>query len=180
MGTSKYPDENEYSEYIKNKGGYNNAFTSLTETNYHFEVSNEGYEHALDMFAQFFISPLMGESQTDREMNAVDSEFNMSQQSDAWRKFMMQQTIAHEESTLHRFNCGNLESLKQEGIRESLLAFHKKWYSANIMELVVTGKHTLEQLEKWVVEMFSAVENKEVVVPNLGEPKMPFDESNLG
>jgi secreted Zn-dependent insulinase-like peptidase len=31
----------------------------------------------------------MGESQTAREMNAVDSEFNMSQQSDAWRKFMM-------------------------------------------------------------------------------------------
>jgi len=46
MGTAKYPDENEYSEYIKNKGGYNNAFTSLTETNYHFEVSNEGFEKA--------------------------------------------------------------------------------------------------------------------------------------
>jgi insulysin len=80
---------------------------------------------------------------------------------------------------LHRFNCGNLESLKQDGIRESLLAFHKKWYSANIMELVVTGKHTLEYLEKWVTEMFSAVENKDVVEPNLGEPKHPFTHDNL-
>lgn len=41
------------------------------------------------MFAQFFIAPLLGDSQAEREMNAVDSEFNMSQQSDAWRKFMM-------------------------------------------------------------------------------------------
>jgi insulysin len=78
MGTEKYPDENEFSEYIKNNGGYNNAFTSLTETNYHFETSNTGFERALDIFAQFFIAPLLGDSQAEREMKAVDSEFNMS------------------------------------------------------------------------------------------------------
>ena len=32
MGTKKYPSENEYSEYITNNGGMNNAFTSLTDT----------------------------------------------------------------------------------------------------------------------------------------------------
>ena len=121
MGTEKYPDENEYSEYIKNNGGYNNAFTSLTETNYHFETSNEGFERALDMFAQFFIAPILGESSTEREMKAIDSEFNMSQQNDAWRKF-----------------------INKPGIRETLLEFHKKWYSSNIMDLVITGKHSLE------------------------------------
>ncbi len=41
---------------------------------------------------------------------------------------------------------GNIETLseipKQEGInvRESLLKFHQKWYSANVMSLVVLGK----------------------------------------
>lgn len=89
MGTEKYPSENEYSEYIKNNGGYNNAYTSLTNTNYHFECSNEAFSGGLDRFAQFFISPLLGAEQTDREMNAVDSEYNMSLQNDAWRKFML-------------------------------------------------------------------------------------------
>lgn len=168
MGTEKYPNENEYSDYIKNKGGYNNAFTSLEDTNYHFEVSNEGFEHALDMFAQFFIGPLLGDSQTEREMNAVDSEFNMSLQNDAWRKFMLLQHLSHTESTLHRFDCGNLKSLKKEGIRETLLNFHKTWYSANIMNLVVIGKHSIAQLESWVREKFSAVPNKDIVVPDLG------------
>jgi insulysin len=28
MGTDKYPGENEYTEFIKNNGGYDNAFTS--------------------------------------------------------------------------------------------------------------------------------------------------------
>jgi insulysin len=51
MGSDKYPSENEYSEFIKNNGGYSNAYTSLTNTNYQFEVSNEALEGALDRFA---------------------------------------------------------------------------------------------------------------------------------
>mmetsp|Transcript_26442 Transcript_26442/g.18758 ORF Transcript_26442/g.18758 Transcript_26442/m.18758 type:complete len:145 (+) Transcript_26442:32-466(+) len=78
MGTKKYPSENEYAEYIKNNGGYNNAFTSLTDTNFHFECSNEAFKGALDRFAQFFIDPLLGDSAAEREMKAVDSEYNMS------------------------------------------------------------------------------------------------------
>ena len=62
MGTTKYPSENEYSEYIKNNGGSTNAFTSMTSTNYQFDCSNEALEGALDRFAQFFLSPLLGES----------------------------------------------------------------------------------------------------------------------
>ena len=89
MGTEKYPNENEYTEYIKNAGGYNNAFTSLTDTNYHFECSNEAFEGGLDRFAQFYISPLLGESQTEREMKAVDSEYNMSLQADHWLQFLI-------------------------------------------------------------------------------------------
>ena len=51
MGSEKYPSENEYAEFIKNNGGYSNAFTSLMDTNYHFECSNEAFEGSLDRFA---------------------------------------------------------------------------------------------------------------------------------
>ena len=54
--------------------------------------------------------------------------------------------LSAEASQFNRFHCGNLESLKKEGIRENLLAFHKKWYSSNIMKLTVCGRHTLDQL----------------------------------
>jgi secreted Zn-dependent insulinase-like peptidase len=40
QGTEKYPSENEYSEFMSKNGGYNNAYTSLTNTNFHFECSN--------------------------------------------------------------------------------------------------------------------------------------------
>ena len=51
MGTEKYPLENEYSEFITNNGGDNNAWTSMIDTNYHFSISNEAFEGALDRFA---------------------------------------------------------------------------------------------------------------------------------
>lgn len=47
------------------------------------------------------------------------------------------------------------------------------------MKLTVSGKHSLEELEKWAVEKFSLVKDIDVTVPNLGEPKMPFSEDNL-
>lgn len=181
MGTDKYPSENEYSEYITNNGGMNNAYTSLTDTNYHFDCSNEGFEGALDRFAQFFIAPILNEGSTDREMEAVDSEYNQSLQSDAWRFYsLLQAAVATEGSSLNRFGCGNKGSLKQEGIREALLKFHSDWYSSNIMKLCISGNHTIEKMEEWARSMFAPVPNKNVSVPNLAEPISPFKADNLG
>lgn len=73
-----------------------------------------------------------------------------------------------------------MKSLKKEGIRENLLNFHKKWYSANIMNLVVTGKHSVDQLEQWIREKFAAVPNKDITVPDLSLPVHPFPADHLG
>ncbi|KAI7551489.1 hypothetical protein KC319_g13613, partial [Hortaea werneckii] len=37
MGTEKYPGENDYNQYLTKYGGYSNAFTASTSTNYYFE-----------------------------------------------------------------------------------------------------------------------------------------------
>lgn len=58
LGTEKFPDVDEYSTYLKNYGGYSNAYTAPDHTNYQFQVLPDGFEGALDRFSQFFISPL--------------------------------------------------------------------------------------------------------------------------
>lgn len=68
----------------------------------------------------------------------------MSTNNDGWLQFRMIQELSHKDSKLNRFTCGNLESLKRDGVREKLLEFHKKWYSANIMKLTVIGRHSLD------------------------------------
>jgi insulysin len=75
---------------------------------------------------------------------------------------------------LNKFSIGNVKTLKQEGIREALLSFHKQWYSSNIMKLCISGNHSLETMEGWVRDMFSKVQNKTVTPPKLDEPLKPF------
>lgn len=143
QGTEKYPIENEYSEFISNNGGSNNAFTSQTNTNFHFDCSNEAFEEGLDRMAQFFICPMFSESSSEREVNAVDSEFNMSLQNDGWHFNNLHQSLANPESKYNKFSCGNKLSLDKPDIREKLLEYHKTWYSANIMCLAVSSKLSL-------------------------------------
>ncbi|CAN4107215.1 unnamed protein product [Withania somnifera] len=71
--SEKYPIEDSYSKYITENGGSTNAFTSSKDTNYYFEVNADGFDEALDRFAQFFIKPLMSADATTREIKAVDS-----------------------------------------------------------------------------------------------------------
>ena len=87
------------------------------------------------------------------------------------------QQVSNKDSSMCRFNCGNLATLSQEGIRDSLLAFHKKWYSSNIMTLTVTSNHSLESMQEWVTSKFSEVVNKDIVIPDLCEPH-PYPEAN--
>ncbi|KAL3809582.1 hypothetical protein ACHAXA_005798 [Cyclostephanos tholiformis] len=39
LGTEKYPNENEYEDYLGRNGGMSNAYTDMEDTNYYFNVS---------------------------------------------------------------------------------------------------------------------------------------------
>ena len=74
----------------------------------------------------------------------MDAEFSMSLQSDDWQAENLMMQLSNKDSSMCRFLCGNAETLSQPGIRESLLAFHKKWYSSNIIALSVIGRFSIE------------------------------------
>ncbi|KAJ3219441.1 Insulinase (Peptidase M16) [Dinochytrium kinnereticum] len=165
MGNEKYPSENEYNQYLAAHGGSSNAFTGTDSTNYYFDIVPEFFEGAFDRFIQFFVSPLFDESCTEREMKAVDSEHKKNLQLDNWRVYQLQKDLSSKDHPYHKFGTGNLETLRdiplQKGIdiRKVLLDFHAKYYSANIMRLVVVGKEPIDVLRNWVVEKTSAIRN---------------------
>ncbi|XP_039761918.1 insulin-degrading enzyme [Pararge aegeria] len=178
MGTEKYPEENEYNKFLSEHGGSSNASTSSDHTTYYFDVLPQHLGKALDIFAQFFVSPLFTESATGRELSAVNSEHEKNASSDMWRLDQLNKSTAHKDHPFHKFGTGNRETLetipKEKGIdvRKELLNFHKKWYSANIMTLVVMGKESLDELEEMVVKLFSVVEDRAVTAPSW--PVHPF------
>jgi secreted Zn-dependent insulinase-like peptidase len=51
QGTEKYPEYDAYKRYLADNSGSSNAFTTMANTNYHFEVSNDAFEGALDRFS---------------------------------------------------------------------------------------------------------------------------------
>jgi insulysin len=140
---------------------------------------------ALDRFAQFFKEPLFLESTLDRELRAVDSENKKNLQSDQWRLAQLSRTLSNPNHPFSKFSTGNLETLRdlpeQRGvkIREKFIEFYDKHYSANLMKLVVLGKEPLDELERWVDELFTGVKNKDLPENRWDGPEQPFTKAEL-
>ena len=163
MGSSKYPDENEYSQIVTENGGYSNAYTTSDHTNYYFTCTPDGLFNVLDVFAQFFISPLLKKDSVQREINAVDSEYKNGLTNDAWRFHGVKREFMNDSHPMHKFNVGSTSTLNIPNVREIVMDFYNTYYSSDLMKLVVVGKQTLDELENSVTTMFSAVPKHKVV-----------------
>ena len=83
MGSEAYPGENSYSAFIAASGGADNAYTENEQTVYHFDVGEAHHlPAALDRFAAFFVAPLFNRGSQDREVAAVETEFQDTLQDD--------------------------------------------------------------------------------------------------
>ncbi|KAJ2469121.1 metalloprotease, partial [Coemansia sp. RSA 2322] len=159
----KYPKEGGYDEYISSNSGKTNAYTSFEETNYHFSVVNGAFEGALDQFAQFFIAPLFNADCVDRELKAVDSEYKNMLQNDQRRLAQLCTSTTNPAHPYSQFSSGNIQTLRDAAnalglnLRDEMIKFYEKYYSADIMRLVVVGNHSLDVLTEWTVSKFSAV-----------------------
>eukprot|EP00977_Amphora_coffeiformis_P009566 scaffold2204_cov166-Amphora_coffeaeformis.AAC.26 len=164
MGSEKYPGENEYESYIAKHGGSDNAYTEWEYTVYTLSVQQDYLFGALDRLAQHFVAPLLSESSTERELNAVESEFQLNRHDDDNRREQLMCATAIPSHPFARFAWGNLKSLQDiparlgMGSLTKLLRtfFDTHYYAAN-MRLVVMGAYTLDVLQQKVFDIFQHV-----------------------
>jgi insulysin len=168
MGTAKFPAENSFSTFLSENAGSSNAFTDNEDTNFYFRISSDQLHPALDMFSQFFISPLFDEGSLERELKAIDSEFHKNLQDDEWR--ILQILYNNAEKPINHFGLGNSSTLNIPGIRDKIIELYQNYYSANLMSLVVYGTEPTETLKEWVEELFSSILNKNVELPKFAKP----------
>lgn len=165
LGTKQYPQPDAYQTFISEHGGRHNASTGLEHTNYFFDVNADYLSDTLDRFAPFFTDPLFDENFVDRERNAVESEYQLKYKSDGRRQWDVLREIANPNHPLSKFNVGNLETLSDSeysNVRDELIDFYDKYYSANLMKLAVLGKEPISELDAMVREKFSSIENKQL------------------
>jgi insulysin len=163
LGNTKYPNESDFLNFVIGHGGKRNASTSSTKTVYFLSIVNAFLESALDRLSQFFISPLFSESGTERELNAINSEYNNGISNDIRKKSSIIRYESNPNSIHHCFGCGNYETLKKEGVRESLLEFYNKYYSSNLMSLVIYSNANTDVLQAYC-KYFIDIKNKNTVV----------------
>ncbi|KAG8132402.1 hypothetical protein E2320_010259 [Naja naja] len=113
MGSSKYPDENGFDAFLKKHGGSDNASTDCERTIFQFDVQRKYFKEALDRWAQFFIHPLMIRDAIDREVEAVDSEYQLARPSDANRREMLFGSLAKSDHPMKKFFWETLDTLEK-------------------------------------------------------------------
>ena len=178
-GSKKYPKEDEYDNYITKHGGFSNAYTIDDLTLFYFDISNEAFDEALDIFAQFFISPTFNESTIEREIKAVDNEFSNNLNKDVRKLNQLKLSELKKESPFNHFATGNLKTLSHPDIRDRLLAYYKKYYTSEIMYLCVYSNKSLNDSLILVENLFSQIPKlDDFKMPRYDEIK-PYDETNF-
>ena len=144
------------------------------KTVYYFEMDASipsRFASALSRFGSFFTAPLFTPSATGRELNAIDSENSKNLQNDVFRLYELEKDRVNSNHPYAKFFTGNKETLltdtKKQGIdlREKLVEFYERYYSANQMCLAIVAPQPIGELKKYVVEGFGDIINKGVHPP---------------
>lgn len=182
MGSTEFPDENDFDAYLSERGGYANAYTDMEETCYEVEVQAPHLLGALQRLASFIVSPALLPEAMQRELGAIEAEFQEAKLSDGARLSSIACELVGESSSAShpqaKFSWGNrasLESIPQAaGVDPPSLvrAFYEQHYTADIMHLVVSAPYPLDVLQEWVVPLFARARAR-TGTPAYGLPSPP-------
>lgn len=150
-------------------------------TNYFFSIQTSQFKEALDVFAHFFIDPLFSEDMVEKEVQAVNSEFEIAVSGDAWKMVHILSLMTKSDHPMSRFTIGSTATLKKENIVSALKGFHERYYSSNLMALVVRSSVPLLEMQELLLgSAYARIPNKALSVPSWLDFGMPLPAASLG
>jgi insulysin len=111
----------------------------------------------------------------------VDSEHEKNIQNDIWRTYQLSKVVADQSHPYAKFSTGNITTLKDNieaagiNLRDAVMDFYMKNYSANNSKLVIYGKETIEEMLDWTNRLFSDVLNRDLPTKTLRSDPYPRD-----
>ncbi len=169
-GTERYPGE-AFSHTIASLGGRDNAFTGRDYTAYYQILGRDQLEVAMEMEADRMQSPLLNESDLQKELEVVKEERRLrtEDQPDAYA-FEQLQATAFQNHPYGQPVIGwmdDIAQLDQKRIRD----WHQRWYAPGNARLVVVGDVDPERIFEMAEKRFGSIPKREVApAPKRREP----------
>ncbi|PZP20745.1 insulinase family protein [Pseudomonas kuykendallii] len=171
LGCERFPAPNSYSAFMSTVGGSFNASTDFDFTNYYFRVPKAALAEALERLSATLAVPLFDIEYVERERQAVDAEYRMRLDDDRFRVIDVLGDIVNPTHPIAQFSIGNLTTLGGDPhvLRQRVTDFHQRYYSANLMKLVVSGPQSLDELQSYVNTSFALMTDRQVPVPSTAQ-----------
>ncbi len=112
LGSEKYPTAGDFDKFVNANGGWSNAYTADTRTNYQLEINTSALSEAVDRFSHFFIDPTFNEALMATELKNVDSEYQKNRESTVWRQQYLREFLGNPKHQIKNTFQGDNESLK--------------------------------------------------------------------
>ena len=181
-GTEKYPSNDYFDDFLSRNDGGTNAFTGNEETTFYFDVENKAFNEGLEIFSHFFIDARLDPSAVEREIYAVNNEYQIDLQKNNWRFHELLHKLANKGHPFHRFNIGNYKTLKtipeslNLSISDELKKFYNKHYSSKKMTICVISNQNLDELESLITLKFSSVPRRSAIDIKIKESNQTIQE----
>jgi len=167
LGTKDYPGRDAFDKELTKYHGGADADTADQNTNFRIWVQNDGLEMALKMWASHFTNPLFEQDKIDMEMHQVHAEYLLDKPQEGERQFEMVKLSARKGHPYNSFDVGALKTLNIPGIRDMLVKFHNKYFSARIAKLCVYTSLSLDKGQELVKKTFSGILHQKIKYPEV-------------
>jgi len=164
LGTENYPEANALQSFVERNAGSTNAYVTRDHTNYFFQIPGDHLDPALDRFSDYFKAPLFDPDYSDKERTAIHNEWTMGRNQDGRILNQLAGLTANPEHPAARFTVGNRETLpggEDSGLYQAMLDFYERYYSANLMSLVLVSQRSLDEQQALVEQYFADVPNRD-------------------
>lgn len=154
LGTQGFPEPEDYQQFVSQHGGNHNAWTGTEFCNYYFNIDADYLEPALDRFTRFFYEPLFAQEWITKELNSIESEFQLKRKDELRRLYQVHKATVNPDHPFSKFSVGNKNTLvdtAEQPMRQRLQRFFEQWYRADHLTFVVIGPQSLQQLETLAV-----------------------------
>ena len=164
LGSRHLPKANSINDMVESAGGNINAWTGTEFANYHFHCRSTELKRILPAFGDMVRLPIMAKEILDKEINAIEAEFQFKRKDDLRRLYQIHKETANPAHPFSKFSVGNADifrSQPEDALHQALHNFHSQYYVANNMCLAVFTSEKVQFVKELIEQNFSAIKSGE-------------------